>query len=131
MERRDINPTPWLQQLGIQHGIEVTALGRALFISGQTSTAADGSTVHPDDYVSQFQLAWSNLRDVLAEAGMTAENVIRLVVYTTEMAAFRENAETLGGMVAVDGTSPTMTLVGVTELFEADLKVEIEATAVA
>lgn len=131
MERRDINPTPWLQALGIHHGIEVSAPSRVLFVSGQTSTAADGSPVHPDDYVAQFQLAWSNLKDVLDDAGMTPENVLRIVAYTTDLEAFRDNAETLGGMVAVDGTAPTMTLVGVTGLFAPELMVELEATAVA
>ena len=62
---------------------------------------------------------------------MAPENVVRIVAYTTDVQAFRQHAETLGGMVAVDGTSPTMTLVGVTELFVPDLKVELEATAVA
>ena len=46
MQKREINPTEWLQAFNINHAIEVTGGERVLYLSGQTANAADG-TAHP------------------------------------------------------------------------------------
>lgn len=43
MQKREINPTDWLQGFNINHGIEVTGGQRVLYLSGQTSNTADGA----------------------------------------------------------------------------------------
>jgi enamine deaminase RidA (YjgF/YER057c/UK114 family) len=65
VQTREINPTAWLQGFNLNHGIEVTGAQRTLYLSGQTSNAANGSPLHPGDLVAQFKLAWSNLKDAL------------------------------------------------------------------
>lgn len=131
MERRNINPTPWLNAFNIQHGIEVKGAERMLLLSGQTATSADGSPQHPGDIVSQFALAWSNLKDALAEADMAPANIVRLNMYVTDVPAFMENAEPMVSMVAADGCTSVTTLLGVSALFEPTVMVELEATAAA
>ena len=131
MQTRNINPTPWLQAFNINHGVEVTGGERTLYLSGQTSTAADGTPMHPGDFAAQFKFAWANLKDALAEAGMTPGNVIRLNMYTTDVDAFMEAAGELLGIVAADGCKPASTLLGVTRLYDPSIMIEIEATAVA
>lgn len=49
MEKREINPTDWLLGFNINHGIEVTGAQRVLYLSGQTSNAADGAPVPPSE----------------------------------------------------------------------------------
>jgi len=131
MERREINPTDWLSGFNINHGIEVTGAQRVLYLSGQTSNAKDGTPLHPGDLVSQFRTAWSNLNDALTEAGMDPTNIVRLNLYTTDVPGFMAKAGELVPIFAGDGCKPVATLLGVTALFEPEIMVEIEATAVA
>jgi enamine deaminase RidA (YjgF/YER057c/UK114 family) len=131
MQTREINPTPWLQGFNINHGIEVTGAQRVLYLSGQTSNAADGSARHVGDLVAQFALAWSNLKDALAQANMTPSNIVRLNMYTTDIDAFMGAAGQLVPIFAGDGCKPVSTLLGVARLFQPGLMIELEATAIA
>ena len=67
MDKRPINPTPWLLEFGINHGIEVTGAPRVLYLSGQTSSAADGNPKHKGNLPEQFKCAWENLVEALKE----------------------------------------------------------------
>lgn len=131
MQKRAINPTDWLGGFNIHHGVEVTNGQRVLYLSGQTSNGADGAPVHAGDLVAQFRLAWSNLKDALAAADMTPGNVVRLNMYTTDVDAFMAAAGDLVPIYAQDGCTPSCTLLGVERLFQPELMIELEATAVA
>ena len=131
MQKREINPTDWLQAFNINHAIEVTGGQRELYLSGQTANAADGAPMHPGDLVAQFRLAWANLKDALAAAGMDPGNIVRLNMYTTDVDGFMAAAGVLVPIFAEDGCKPVSTLLGVTRLFEPEIMIELEATAVA
>lgn len=131
MQKREVNPTEWLREFNINHGIEVTGGERVLYLSGQTSNTADGAPMHAGDLVAQFKLAWSNLKDALAAADMGPADVVRLNMYTTDVDAFMAAADELIPVYAEDGCEPACTLLGVDRLFEPDLMIELEATAVA
>lgn len=131
MQKREINPTDWLLAFNINQGIEVTGGERVLYLSGQTSNAADGAPMHAGDLIAQFNLAWSNLKEILAASNMDPTNIVRLNMYTTDIDGFMAAAEELIPIMAVDGCKPVSTLLGVTKLFEPELMVELEATAVA
>ena len=131
MQKREINPTDWLQAFNINHAIEVTGAQRVLYLSGQTSNAADGTPMHAGDLVAQFRLAWSNVKDALAAADMDPSNIVRLNMYTTDVDGFMAAAGDLVPIFAGDGCKPVSTLLGVTRLFEPEIVIELEATAVA
>ena len=131
MQKREINPTDWLQAFNINHAIEVTGAQRVLYLSGQTSNSADGTPLHPGDLVAQFRLAWSNVKDALAAADMDPSNIVRLNMYTTDVDGFMAAAGDLVPIFAGDGCKPVSTLLGVTRLFEPEIVIELEATAVA
>ena len=131
MQMRAINPNDWLGAFHINHAIEVTGGQRVVYCSGQTSNAADGTPMHPGDLVGQFQLAWSNLVEVLAGADMQPSNIVRLNFYTTDVEEFMASAEKIVPIFAEAGCKPVATLLGVTRLFEPSIMIEIEATAVA
>ena len=131
MERREINPTDWLLGFNINQGIEVTGAQRILYLSGQTSNGPDGAPLHVGDLTAQFRQAWSNLKDALAEAGMDPTNIVRLNMYTTDAPGFMAAAEDIVQIFASDGCRPVSTLLGVAALFEPELMIELEATAVA
>ena len=131
MDKREINPSDWLLGFNINHGIEVTGAQRVLYLSGQTSNAADGAPMHPGDLVAQFGLAWANLKDALEASGMDATNIVRMNMYTTDVAAFMDAAGEIIPIFAGDGCKPVATLLEVAGLFEPELMIELEATAVA
>ena len=87
--------------------------------------------MHAGDLVAQFGLAWSNLKDALSEAGMDPTNIVRLNMYTTDVEAFMAGAGDLVPIFAADGCKPVSTLLGVAALFQPELMIELEATAVA
>ena len=131
MKTRTINPTPWMAHFNMHHGVEVTGATRTLYISGQTSTGPDGSTLHADNIAAQYKVAWANLKDALSEAGMTPANIVRLNIYTTDVDALMVVAGEFTGMIKADGAETSATLVGVTRLFDPGLMIELEATALA
>lgn len=131
METRAVNPTPWLQGFGLNHGVEVRGATRTLYLSGQTASNADGSPAHPGDIKAQFRFAWKNLKDALAAADMKAGNVIRLNIYTTDVDAFMGAAGELMPELGKDGVQPCCTLLGVARLYDPSIMIELEATAAA
>lgn len=131
MDKREINPSEWLLAFNVNQAIEVTGAQRVLYLSGQTSNAADGAPMHAGDLVAQFQLAWDNLKDALAAADMDPTNIVRMNMYTTDVERFMASAGDLVPIFAGDGCKPVATLLGVSALFEPELMIELEATAVA
>lgn len=131
MQKRAINVTDWLLGFNLNQAIEVTGGQRVLYLSGQTANAADGAPMHTGDLVAQFRLAWTNLKDALHAADMAPPNIVRLNMYTTDMDAFMAVAGELVEVFATDGCKPVCTLLGVARLFEPELMIELEATAVA
>jgi enamine deaminase RidA (YjgF/YER057c/UK114 family) len=131
MEKRTINPTPWLQHFHINHGVEVRGGTRTLYLSGQTASAPDGAPLHPGDLGAQFHEAWRQVKAALKSADMTPANIVRLGIYTTDVDRFMREADGLVAVFPADGCSPCCTLLGVTRLYDPAILVELEATAVA
>ena len=131
MERREVNPWAWSVEMGFHQAVEVTSSDRTLYCSGQTSVDENGTPLHPGDMVAQLNQAVDNLEAVLADAGMTLENVVRLNLYTTDVDALFGALEETGQRVAEAGLKQCGTLLGVQRLAFPELMIEIEATAVA
>lgn len=131
MQKTTHNPTPWLQGFGLNHGVEVKGGERTLYLSGQTSSDAEGAPLHPGDIVGQYKTAWQCLLDALASAGMDASNLVRLNFYVTDVSAFMAAAEQIMPIHGEAGAEIVSTLLGVNELYHPDIMIEIEGTAVA
>ena len=131
MKKTTHNPTPWLQGFGLNHGVEVKGGERTLYLSGQTSSDADGAPLHPGDMVAQYKTAWQSLLDALECAGMDADNLVRLNFYVTDVPTFMAAAEEIMPIHGQAGAEIVSTLLGVKELYHPDIMIEIEGTAVA
>jgi enamine deaminase RidA (YjgF/YER057c/UK114 family) len=127
MERTDINPWEWSKAFGFSQAVEIKAAERIVLCSGQTATGADGSPPTTSDIGDQVRLAFENLVTVLADAGMTIADVVRLTIYTTDVDELLGAVGTASEFLAPN--LPAMTLIGVTRLAFPELKVEIEVTA--
>jgi enamine deaminase RidA (YjgF/YER057c/UK114 family) len=131
MERTAVNPWTWSVNFGFNQGELVEGASKVLFCSGQTSVDADGAPQHPGDMAAQIALALDNLEAVLAEAGMSLANVVRLNFYTTDVDEYLANAAVVGARTGAAGVAPAGTLLGVARLAFPELMIEMEATAVA
>src|SRR5688572_28095831 len=131
MERREVNPWAWSVEMGFNQAVEVTGSERSLYCSGQTSVDENGTPLHAGDMVAQLNQAVDNLEAVLADAGMTLADVVRLNLYTTGVDALFGALEETGQRVAEGGLKQCGTLLGVQRLAFPELMIEIEATAVA
>jgi enamine deaminase RidA (YjgF/YER057c/UK114 family) len=117
-------------QLGFDQAQLVEGQRRVLICSGQDAVDADGNSQHPGDMAAQLALAAGNLEAVLAGAGMTLANVVRLNIYTTtDIDTLLQHLPVLTGRFEPSGARFASTLLGVARLAGPDLLVALEATA--
>jgi enamine deaminase RidA (YjgF/YER057c/UK114 family) len=84
-QRTPINPHPWTVGLGFDQAQLIEGRQRLLVCSGQDAVDADGKPQHPGDMAAQLELALDNLQAIVAAAGMTLADVVRLNIYTTDV----------------------------------------------
>lgn len=131
MERTAVNPVTWSLELGFNQGELVTGQTRTLYCSGQTAMSPDGKPEHDGDPAAQLALSLDNLEAVLAAAGMTLANLVRLNVYTTDVDQLFAHYGVLAARLGAAGAAPPTTMLGVTRLAIPGQVVELEGTAVA
>jgi enamine deaminase RidA (YjgF/YER057c/UK114 family) len=131
MERTAVNPVSWSVAMGFNQGELVSGHTRTLYCSGQTSTSSDGVPQHTGDVSAQVALSLDNLEAVLAGAGMSLANLVRLDVYTTDVDLLLEHYGVLASRLAAAGVAPATTMLGVARLAIPGQVVELEGTAVA
>ncbi len=102
--------------------------GRVLHVSGHVSQDEDGATVGKGDMAAQTRQVLENIRRVLAHAGGTMDDVVKVTVFVTDVAEIA----TIHAVRREFFTEPypASTLVQVARLIDADWLIEIEAVAV-
>ena len=130
MERTIVNPWAWSIAFGFDQAHLLENPSRVLVCSGQTSLDADGAVQHAGDMTAQVLLAYDNLGAVLAEAGMTFDDVVRITAYTTDVDAFLGAIPAAQAHLGTEGRT-AFTLIGVSRLAYPELMVELEAIAAA
>jgi enamine deaminase RidA (YjgF/YER057c/UK114 family) len=131
VQRTAVNPVTWSVQLGFNQGEMVSGHTRTLYCSGQTAMDGEGKPQHDGDIAAQFALSIDNLEAVLAEAGMSLANLVRLNVYTTDVDLLFQHYGVLAARLGAAGVAPSTTMLGVTRLAIPGQMVELEGTAVA
>ena len=126
--QRVLLPQGWPQPKGYANGIVAT--GTQIFLGGQIGWNEQGRIAN--GFVAQVRQALANIVQLLKEAGAKPEHVVRLVWYVTDMNAYATSLKEIGEAYRSQFGRhyPSMTLVQVVRLVEAEAKVEIEATAV-
>ncbi|MGO8798235.1 MAG: RidA family protein [Roseiarcus sp.] len=107
------------------HGVEIPAGWRLAFCSGQLGIGRDG--IVPDSVEEQARLCFRAIAAILAEAGMTMGDLVRLNAYVAA-------AQYLAGYMRardefVGNPPPASTLMIVQGFARPEFKVEIEAVA--
>lgn len=124
-----LQPPGWPRPRGYSNGM--AASGRQVFIAGQVGWDTQGRFVSTG-LAAQVRQALANVCAVLAQAGGAPEHVVRLTWYLTSREEYYAELAEIGAAYrdVMGKHFPTMSVVQVVALMEADAKVEIEATAV-
>lgn len=129
MGHKVIQPSHFPKPRGYSNG--VVAEGRTLHIAGQIAWDKDARIVSPD-FAVQFLQALDNVISVVREAGGATEHLVKLLVFVTDVEAYRAATKAIGeGWRGRFGKYyPAMSLVKVSGLLEPGALVEIEGVAV-
>ena len=111
----------------ISHYTDAVRAGELLFVSGFVPVDGEGRLVGGDDVVAQARQVLANLGAVLAAAGATFADVVKVTVYLTDIAD-RARINPVRQEVFGDAR-PASTLVEVSALAVPGAKLEIEAVA--
>jgi len=109
------------------HAVEVPTGSRLLYISGEVGSLRDGTV--PEGIEAQAEACWKNLVAILADAGMTVADLVKITTYLVRpedlAAAGAARARYFG-----DARPASATLV-VAALVRPEWLIEIEAVAAA
>jgi enamine deaminase RidA (YjgF/YER057c/UK114 family) len=125
-----VNPMGMAAARGFSHAVVATG-GRTVYLAGQVAMNVDGVVVG-ETIAEQFDVALGNVVAALAGAGARPEHLVSLVMYATDVAAYRTSLREVGAAYRrhIGRHYPAMALVGVTELVEPSALIEIIGTAV-
>jgi enamine deaminase RidA (YjgF/YER057c/UK114 family) len=107
------------------HGVEVKPNARWLHISGQIGVLPNGKVAA--DFKEQAEACWSNIANILKEAGMGMEDLVKITTFIrnpADIATLRTVRDRFIG-----DARPASTLVVVAGLASPEWLVEIEAVA--
>ena len=113
---------------GLSQGVKVSG-GDLLFLSGQTPLDENGNLV-TGDFETQVRAAFAAVERVLAEAGVGFDALVRLTYYVSDY-----SPELVSVIKAVrtpllsTNCPPASVLIPVAELYDSDIRIEIEAIA--
>jgi enamine deaminase RidA (YjgF/YER057c/UK114 family) len=96
--------------------------GDLLFVSGQVGSRADGSP--EPDYQAQVRQAFANLKEVLAAAGCTLEDLVDVTSFHTDPQRQFEPLMAVKNEVFPKAPYPNWTAIGVTWLSGFDFEIK-------
>lgn len=99
-----------------------------IFLTGQIALHGDGSVAHYNDAGAQTEFIFNNIKILLNEAGADICDIVRVVIYVTDMNDFK-SVSPIRNKYLKD-TKPVSTLVEVNRLSVDGCKVEIEVTTI-
>lgn len=107
------------------HAVLVPPGTQILYVAGQVPIAKDGSVPH--DFVAQAELVWHNISEILAAAGMTLRDVVKMQGFITN-SQYRDRYRDVRNRMLGDAR-PASTLLVVAALGQPEWLIEIEAVA--
>lgn len=109
------------------HGVEVPEGRRLVLCSGQLGIAADERI--PEEAGGQAELCFSNIAAILAEAGMTLADVVKVNAFVTDREYLKPYMQVRDRLFG--DPLPASTLMIVSGFTRPEFKVEVEAIAAA
>jgi len=106
------------------HGLKVdVGDSEMIFVTGQIAMDKDGNAVAPDDIAKQAEFIFQNIEKILKEGGASIDDVVKAVIYVTDMSDFKEISAVRNKYFAK--AKPVSTLVEINK--GCDLEIEVIA----
>ena len=128
--RKHLEPKNFTQIIGAySHGLSVdVGDSQMIFVTGQIAMDQNGSAVAPNDISAQTIFIFENIKKILAEANASLDNVVKAVIYVTDISKFK-------GISAVrnkyfEKSKPASTLVEISKTTKEGCDIEIEVIAI-
>lgn len=99
-----------------------------IYVSGVQAPKNDNHEVVTDDVEEQTRLVFEDIKKILKQAGATIDDVIKAVIYITDMNDFDKISKVRGDYFK--NAMPVSTLVEVSRMTRSGAKIEIEVTAI-
>lgn len=112
---------------GYSHAVRA---GDLIFVSGQVPLDEDGAVVGMADMAAQARQAFRNLGAVLAEAGASYSDIVKLTYFLCDIDQIAAVREARNEFIDL-ANPPASSLVEVSRLFMPGILIEIEAVALA
>jgi 2-iminobutanoate/2-iminopropanoate deaminase len=117
---------PWEKEYGYAQAVKV---GDTIYVSGQVSHDDKGNIVGRGDMEVQMRQAYANIQNVLAQYGVTMENMVDETLFVTDMdaafaAAVKCRQDVFSGTPVVAST-----IVQIQRLAFPELMIEIRCVA--
>ena len=129
MAKKFVNP-PGVKPLGMYTHATVAKGGSIVFISGQVAVDSQGKVVGAGDIQAQAVQVFENLKLALGGVGATFEDVIKFTIFIVGLTQERRKAVMdVRGRYISHKNPPAATMIGIDQLVEPELLVEIEAVA--
>jgi 2-iminobutanoate/2-iminopropanoate deaminase len=116
---------PDATKYGYSQGVRV---GNLLFLGGQGGQDHEGQVPEPADFEAQVRRTFANMQAVLEAAGGTLANIVTMTTFIVDMRYGPELARLRREILGRD--FPADALIGVSQLFDPALMLEIQAIAV-
>ena len=126
MAKRVLKPATVQAKGSYSPGWEVSG-GRAVFVAGQIPWDENGNTVCKGDVAGQTRQVFANIGAVLAEAGGTLDDVVKITVFAADI-RYRDEINRVRTETFTE-PYPASTQVAVASLVDPEWLVEIEAVA--
>jgi len=132
MQKTVINPAGGFASvpLGFSQAIKVSADGSLIFVAGQGPLDDQLRVIGAGDIEAQARAAFANAARVLAAAGSSFKDVVRMVIYCSDIDRQRAAIRKVRSEFVDPDHPPASTMVEVAKFAEPGMMIEIEVTAV-
>src|SRR3989344_1352413 len=129
MRKTSINPKNGAPVMGFYSPGMSVDVGDAtfVFVTGQIARHEDGTPVAPGDFKAQTEDIFKRIEAILHEAGASIDDVVKAVIYTTDVSRFKEISEVRNKYFAK--AKPVSTLIEISKTVREGCEVEIEVIA--
>jgi len=99
-----------------------------IFTTGQLAMDSEGNAVAPTDIEKQTEYVFENLKKILAEAGATLGDIVKVTIFVTHIEDYPKISAIRNRYLAE--SKPTSTLVEIIRTVKPGCDIEIEAIAI-
>jgi reactive intermediate/imine deaminase len=130
MKKNYLDPKNFTEIMGAySHGLKVDiGDSEMIFVTGQIAMDKNGNAVAPNNITTQAEFIFKNIQTILHEGGSSLDDVVKAVIYVTDMNKFKEVSAVRNKYFAK--SKPVSTLVEINKTVKEGCDLEIEVVAI-